>query len=169
MKRILILLFTAIFIMPAFCSCSEKSSDIGADSFEKNIINRISAEKKFKKSNGDNSVTYTRENLEYALETSDDGYIKTLTVTVKGTDNEYLRKLNYNMVINPVADLTKQQLESIHAVRYSAMALTLICDLQDEDSIDSVLDARTREISEEGWKLSFDNGKDKIVFRAIYE
>jgi hypothetical protein len=66
----------------------------------------------------------------------------------------FFDEITYHDIEKIDVGLDEKKKASIDAVRYSAMPLTLLCNLQDEDAIDAILDAREKDVIENGWKIS---------------
>lgn len=175
-KRLSGIFFVLLFLVISLCSCSKKigivsndnTSEIPLDTFYGQIIERIFVREKFDEFWIDNTVTYARPGLEYSVKCSDGGYIQAVTVLVLNIDNLFFDEITYHDIEKIDVGLDEKKKASIDAVRYSAMPLTLLCNLQDEDAIDAILDAREKDVIENGWKISCKTSDEGILITIEY-
>lgn len=175
MKKSLIIIAAILGSLILFCSCSEengaKSSEISVESFKSSIIDRLSAGGKFDEwRSGNNIISYTRDDLEYGITASEKDLICSVSTVMKNTDAEYMKELTYYDIEKYDTSLPNEKKAGLDAVRYCAMALTCLCELQDEDAIDAALGAISAPVTENGWKISFEEQSQElyVVFTAEY-
>ncbi len=177
MKKTIAYLVLTVICASLFCNaCTQKPdtdkkhSDILVSTFKTDIIDRISAQGTFDEWQTDNVTTYTRENLEYGITATEDGYIQSVLTILYNADAEYLKTLTYYDIEKYNDTLEPEKKAGIDAIRYCAMALTCLCGLQDEDAIDTALDARNKAVTENGWEITFEQQPQGlfVAFSAVY-
>ncbi len=176
MKKTLLCAVVAMLSLFICCSCSadndtsdgEMTSPIALETFESEIIERISAQEHFDVFSIDNVTSYSRPGLEYSVKCSETGYIQSVSVIVTDADIQFIDEITYYNIEKPDKGLDAAKKASVDAIRYFAMPLTLLCDLGDTDAIDTALEARSKQITENGWELTLVKGEYTVEFNIVY-
>lgn len=176
MKKTLLCAVVAMLSLFICCSCGSDSdtedskitSPIALETFESEIIERISAREHFDVFSIDNVTSYSRPGLEYSAKCSETGYIQSVSVIVTDADIQFIDEITYYNIEKPDKGLDAAKKASVDAIRYFAMPLTLLCDLGDTDAIDTALEARSKQITENGWELTLVKGEYTVEFNIVY-
>ncbi len=176
MKKILLCAVMAILSLVFCCSCiskeesadTAKTSPISIENFEGEILSRLSVKMPIESKNKEDGIVYSGTGLEYSVKTSSNNYIQSISVTVTDVDTEFFDEITFYNIEKTDNSLEAQKKAGVDAIRYFAMPLTLLCNLQDEDAIDTALSARTRELTESGWTLTLTKGNNSVSLDMVY-
>jgi len=177
MKNTLKIIILSLISAILFCSsCSSpdkkeeaKVSHIPLEVFEQEVINKLYDKLgEFEVTETEGQVIYSAANLRYTVEISPDKYVKSVSAITESVDAEFVMKVTPYDLEKMDSMLSPEKTESINAVRYGAMPLPCFCGLRGWDALDVALDARSREVKENGWKVTYSAEGSSARYDIVY-